>query len=148
MPSTEYTVRDYEFLQVQLQGLQWRTVVLLLGSTFLTFFWFSSFSELIFKFSFAGFLRSLLLLPLIANSCSWALWLALVILPELGFRRGTSLGRDYSSSEEDLRYLERNQILQLRLRRTTYYGRFIQVMIALEFILIGIVTAFILLGRL
>jgi len=145
--STEFATQEYELLRVELRSLHWRTNVMLLGSTFLVFFWFSAFGEMVLKTSGPTVLRSFVSLPLVTCACTWMVWLLSDLASQLLGRREEFRERTGPpDSDYDLRLLDRIEVLRVRVARANRYNRFLNTLIASEFVLIGVMTGFIFLS--
>ncbi len=126
--STEFATQEYELLRVELRSLHWRTNVMLLGSTFLVFFWFSAFGD-------------------VTCACTWMVWLLSDLASQLLGRREEFRERTGPpDSDYDLRLLDRIEVLRVRVARANRYNRFLNTLIASEFVLIGVMTGFIFLS--
>ncbi len=68
--SMETTLKEYEIVRTDLRNLRWRTIVLLLTSTFLVLFWFL---ELI-RVPLRPFLYAWASIPLVLSAGAWSLW--------------------------------------------------------------------------
>src|SRR4051812_36663545 len=95
------TQREYETVRAELRSLQWRTTVLLLGSTFLVFFWFSSVGGLLLRAEALYLFRSALSFPFFINAASWVVWLMPDMLSVSGpWRPTVDREREYTSDYE------------------------------------------------
>src|SRR5436309_11074894 len=122
MPSSIFTIEEklaeYRTITSDLSNLQWRTVTLLLGSTFLMLFWLTSAIELLFKIGPMGYfpLRAAGAFPPMLNGLSWLLWMA----PEyLGLFRSAPFRRESSREEDGGSLLEQLEYARYRFWRTS-----------------------------
>lgn len=136
--SMETTIREYELLRTELRSISWRTIAVLLGSTFLVNSWFSVVGA---RVSLTAAIRLFIAMPYLLVACAWVMWMGSEVFSYFtSYPRDVLRERDYDSEYDSHWLLDRIQMLRYRVNRLHRYQRMINLIIAAEFIVIGIAT--------
>lgn len=138
----EATLAQVQGLRGEIQASKRKTLLELFVSSFAVFFWVSvSFFEKM----HGGIFVSLLIFPLIINATMWAFWVVFrgVLFP-FSYRYYEKMEVDEMySSDEDIRALYKEyEVLRYSLHRERRIERYIDLLTAIQFILMAVILAF------